>query len=109
MNCADWVRRNTARISDECIERAEAIFIKHLEGYGEGALKEIGGKHWWRQRGRLLEGEWIEMRKDQVRRTAAKVDIAVGQADESTQALNERVILYVQCVSLFWSLERARP
>jgi hypothetical protein len=94
-----WVHRQVVRIADDSIHEAEDVFAKHIEGYGDRGFLDIGGAYWWRQRGRTLEGEWIEMKTDWVARAASKVEVAAGQADASTPKANERVILYVQCAS----------
>ncbi|WWD20120.1 hypothetical protein CI109_104595 [Kwoniella shandongensis] len=72
-----WVRKEVVVIPDTNIKSAEDILIKHLSTYGPqgeqgGGLKIIGGDKWWRVRGKPLEGEWIEMQKDYIRRTALK-------------------------------------
>ncbi|WVQ66490.1 uncharacterized protein L199_004671 [Kwoniella botswanensis] len=70
-----WVRRETVTIPDIKLRAAEDILAKHLSTYGPegeqgGGLKLIGGEKWWRVRGRTLEGEWIEMQKDYLKRKA---------------------------------------
>ncbi|OCF46099.1 lipase/esterase [Kwoniella heveanensis CBS 569] len=70
-----WVRRELVTIPDTSIRNAEEILAKHLSTYGPdgekgGGLKLIGGDKWWRVRGRILQGEWIEMQKDYLKRTA---------------------------------------
>ncbi|WRT69493.1 uncharacterized protein IL334_006479 [Kwoniella shivajii] len=70
-----WVRREMVTIPDTNIRAAEDLLAKHLSTYGPegeqgGGLKLIGGERWWRVRGRSLEGEWIEMQKDYLKRTA---------------------------------------
>ncbi|WWC65650.1 uncharacterized protein I303_108271 [Kwoniella dejecticola CBS 10117] len=70
-----WVRRETVTIPDTNIRAAEDILARHLSTYGPegesgGGLKLVGGGKWWRIRGRTLEGEWIEMQKDYIKRKA---------------------------------------
>ncbi|OWZ77830.1 lipase/esterase family protein [Cryptococcus neoformans Bt85] len=80
-----WVRRDVMVIPDENIKEAEDILAKHLSTYGPqgaegGGLQLVGGDKWWRVRRRTLEGEWIEMQQDYIKRTAKKA------AAESTAA-----------------------
>ncbi|WWC93021.1 uncharacterized protein L201_007985 [Kwoniella dendrophila CBS 6074] len=82
-----WVRRETVTIPETNIRAAEDILAKHLSTYGpEGeqgdGLKLIGGANWWKVRGRTLEGEWIEMQKDYLKRTTT----AAQKASTSQQA-----------------------
>ncbi|KIR34533.1 lipase/esterase [Cryptococcus deuterogattii MMRL2647] len=80
-----WVKRDVMTIPDENIKEAEIILAKHLSTYGPqgaegGGLQLVGGDKWWKVRRRTLEGEWIEMQQDYLKRTAKKA------AAESTTA-----------------------
>ncbi|KIR56537.1 lipase/esterase [Cryptococcus gattii Ru294] len=73
-----WVKRDIMTIPDENIKEAEIILAKHLSTYGPqraegGGLQLVGGDKWWRVRRRTLEGEWIELQQDYLKRTAKKV------------------------------------
>ncbi|ORY34887.1 Alpha/Beta hydrolase protein [Naematelia encephala] len=86
-----WVRRKVMTIPQDTIERAESIMETHLSTYGTdgGGLNLIGGKRWWRVRGRELQGEWVEMQKDYLRRTA----IVSNSASSSTGPSRENTTL----------------
>ncbi|WVR08240.1 hypothetical protein IAU60_005287 [Kwoniella sp. DSM 27419] len=75
-----WVRRESVTIPDVTLHDAEDILSKHLATYGPkgehgGGLKLIGGANWWKVRGRTLEGEWVEMQKDYLKRTAHGAEV----------------------------------
>ncbi|WVQ96171.1 hypothetical protein IAU59_003274 [Kwoniella sp. CBS 9459] len=87
-----WVRRELVTIPDTSIRNAEEILAKHLSTYGPdgengGGLKLIGGEKWWRVRGRTLEGEWIEMQKDYLKRTAGTATSSKRTDEESAVQL----------------------
>ena len=98
-----WVHRLAVSIPSSCSERSEQILEAHLREYygGQAGIDEIGGLGWTRVRGRGLEGEWIEMRKDAMRRAAAKVhqaneELRTGVRDSSgADVQTDRVVLYV--------------
>ncbi|RSH93472.1 hypothetical protein EHS25_007828 [Saitozyma podzolica] len=118
-----WVRRKTVTIPQPIIERAETILAKHLSSYGPdgtngGGLKLVGGERWWRVRGRALEGEWVEMQKDYLRRKAnadqkSTVAEAAGAPSHRSylpidkglgaEVIGDRVILYVHGGAFFFS------
>ncbi|KAK8849496.1 hypothetical protein IAR55_004830 [Kwoniella newhampshirensis] len=131
-----WVRKEVVAIPDSSIREAEDILTKHLSKYGPqgeqgGGLKLVGGDKWWKVRGKPLEGEWIEMQKDYIKRTAEKtaspelptaapspttagIDpwkylprraATVGNVKDSTGAdvAVDRVILYIHGGAFFFS------
>ncbi|KAK1923735.1 hypothetical protein DB88DRAFT_511274 [Papiliotrema laurentii] len=131
-----WVKRDVVTIPEGTISRAEDILEKHLSTYGPegstgGGLKLVGGSKWWRVRGRELEGEWIEMQKDYIRRTTNKRQSAaeppspassthssghrhrylpsrqgtVGSVKDNTgkEVIGDRVILYIHGGAFFFS------
>lgn len=67
-----WVRVSTVKVPHAgCIDKAETLLERQLKSYGQISLERVGGANWWKCRGRELEGEWIEMKKDYVARQAA--------------------------------------
>lgn len=89
--CPIYVRKRTVSIPHEgCIDRAEEILEKQLDSYGPESFKRIGGRKWWRVRGRELEGEWIEMKRDYVKRKAE-----ASSSSDADRHRNERVMLYI--------------
>ncbi|KAL7423676.1 hypothetical protein Q5752_001258 [Cryptotrichosporon argae] len=89
-----WVRREVVTIPQDVIDQAAGILSKHLGSYwpsvtdGDGR-KMVGGEKWWQIRGKSLEGEWIEMQKDYVRRTALAAHAALA-ADGKAKSSSER-------------------
>ncbi|ODN78492.1 hypothetical protein L202_04123 [Cryptococcus amylolentus CBS 6039] len=72
-----WVKRDVVLIPEENMREAEVILAKHLSTYGMagengGGIQLVGGDKWWRVRRKPLEGEWIEMQKDYLKRTQPK-------------------------------------
>lgn len=50
-------------VPEGIIIEAAGILTEHLATYANGdGLQVVGGKEWWRVRGRPLEGEWLEVR-----------------------------------------------
>ena len=97
-----WVKRTVVTVpQDGCIDKAEELLQRQLESYGPVSMERIGGKHWWKVRGRELQGEWIEMKKDYVKRTTAP---APAQAQGGTpEEKDERVMLYIHGGAYFFS------
>jgi acetyl esterase/lipase len=58
-----WIQINHATVPADSIDRAADILRKHFADLYDGA-DELGGERWWTLRGRPLEGEYIEMRRD---------------------------------------------
>lgn len=82
-----WVRKQIVTVPFQgCIDRAETLLEQQLQSYGSISTQRIGGMQWWKVRGRELEGEWIEMKKDYVKRKASSPE---------EQKDNERVMLYI--------------
>ncbi|KAE8542380.1 hypothetical protein D1P53_001157 [Cryptococcus gattii VGV] len=84
-----WVKRDVMTIPDENIKEAEIILAKHLSAYGPqgaegGGLQLVGGDKWWKVRRRTLEGEWIEMQQDYLKRTAKKAAAEYSAAADLT-------------------------
>jgi hypothetical protein len=89
--CPPYVRKELVNIPySGCIDKAEQILEKQLASYGPESLKRIGGTKWWKVRGRELEGEWIEMKRDYVKRTK----LSTGSTDDDRHR-EERVMLYI--------------
>ncbi|GAA6058771.1 hypothetical protein JCM10212_001887 [Sporobolomyces blumeae] len=82
-----WVLRQVVTVPDENIDRAAELLLKALE-MDERTMELVGGTKWWRMRGRDLTGEWIEMKKDKLKRGAAPP---------------ERVLLYLHGGAHFFS------
>ena len=90
-----WVRKQTVTIPFKgCIDRAETLLEQQLQSYGPLSTQRIGGMQWWKIRGRELEGEWIEMKKDYIKRKASTPE---------QQRSQERVMLYVHGGAFFFS------
>ncbi|GMK53465.1 hypothetical protein CspeluHIS016_0100510 [Cutaneotrichosporon spelunceum] len=112
-----WVRRKEATIPEALIADAADILARHLESYGPdgSGLKLVGGGKWWQVRGRELEGEWVEMRKDYERRKEAKrmkrrswMGALRGRSgavkdDSGGEVVGDRVILYIHGGAFFFS------
>ncbi|WVQ79408.1 hypothetical protein IAT38_001505 [Cryptococcus sp. DSM 104549] len=130
-----WVKKDVVTIPDSIIRDAEDYLSKHLATYGPhgaegGGLKLVGGEKWWRVRRRPLEGEWIEMQKDYLKRSAKKAankpaapppssttvawnnvkylphrGHTVGSVKDSSggEVLDDRVILYIHGGAFFFS------
>lgn len=89
--CPPYVRKQLVNIPQEaCIDRAEELLEKQLDSYGPESFKRIGGRRWWKVRGRELEGEWIEMKRDYVKRTNWS-----RSASTADRERHERVLLYI--------------
>lgn len=89
-----WIHVSHATVPTDSIDRAASILRKHFAEVYDGGLEELGGERWWTLRGRPLEGEWIEMRRDFLKRTVDKTQIAVGEK-EAPYRQDEKVILYL--------------
>ncbi|CED84591.1 Arylacetamide deacetylase [Phaffia rhodozyma] len=101
----NWIHLSPAIVPQSSIDHSTEILQSHFKQvYGESGLKEIGGEKWWQIRGKSLEGEWIEMKKDYLNRTVGKVQKVMGQSegplDKSQQ---DRVILYIHGGAYFFS------
>ena len=68
----NWVVKEVVHIPDEPINRAAQLIRKHLQK--DGGLEKVGGDSWWTMRGRDLMCEWIEMKKQKIRRGANAPD-----------------------------------
>lgn len=98
--CPPYVRKATVHIPYEgCINKAEQILEKQLDSYGAESVKRIGGRNWWKVRGRDLEGEWIEMKRDYVKR----IDSAASMSTVDRER-HERVVLYIHGGAYFCKL-----
>ncbi|GAA5932361.1 uncharacterized protein JCM15063_001200 [Sporobolomyces koalae] len=82
-----WVYKAVATIPDYNIDRA-AELLRTALAMDPKTLALVGGERWWTLRGRALTGEWIEMKKDRLRRGAAPP---------------ERVLLYLHGGAHFFS------
>ncbi|BEI91097.1 uncharacterized protein CcaverHIS019_0311670 [Cutaneotrichosporon cavernicola] len=112
-----WVRRKVVTIPESLIADAADILTRHLESYGPDGkgLKLVGGGKWWQVRGRVLEGEWIEMRKDYEKRKEVKrmkrkswIGSFRGRSgavkdDSGGEVVGDRVILYIHGGAFFFS------
>lgn len=88
--CPYYVRKEVVQIpQDGCVDRAEEILEKQLDSYGPESIKRVGGRKWWKIRGKELEGEWIEMKRDYIKRTKW-----TGSASTPNDEGHERVLLY---------------
>jgi acetyl esterase/lipase len=96
-----WIQINHATVPADSIDRAADILRKHFADLYDGA-DELGGERWWTLRGRPLEGEYIEMRRDFLKRTLDKTQIAVGEK-EAPYRQDEKVILYLHGGAYFFS------
>lgn len=57
------MHRELVTVPEGIIIEAAGILTEHLATYANGdGLQVVGGKEWWRVRGRPLEGEWLEVR-----------------------------------------------
>lgn len=82
-----WVSVEVVQVSETAIQEAARLMIKHLST-DPRTLELVGGRTWWQSRGRPLTAEWIEMRKQKVKRG---------------NNLPERVLLYVHGGAHFFS------
>lgn len=98
--CPHYVRKEVVHIPQEgCIDRAEELLEKQLDSYGPESIKRVGGRRWWKIRGKELEGEWIEMKRDYIKRTKW-----AGSASTADRERYERVLLYVHGGAYFCKL-----
>ncbi|GAA5912516.1 uncharacterized protein JCM6883_005928 [Sporobolomyces salmoneus] len=82
-----WVYKMVVTIPDYNIDRAAELLRTALE-MDPRTTELVGGRKWWTMRGRDLTGEWIEMKKDRVKRGASPP---------------ERVLLYLHGGAHFFS------
>ncbi|KAM0754689.1 alpha/beta-hydrolase [Meredithblackwellia eburnea MCA 4105] len=82
-----WVSKKVVTVPDENIDQAARHLRIQLE-QDPGGLDLVGGRKWWTIRGRPLTGEWIEMRKDKVKRDGKPA---------------ERILLYIHGGAYFFS------
>ncbi|BGO98031.1 Alpha/Beta hydrolase fold [Rhodotorula toruloides] len=66
---ATWVSKVTVPVAQANINEAAHLLRKAL-AIDPKTEELVGGKTWWTLRGRELSGEWIEMKKDKLRRGA---------------------------------------
>ncbi|BGP30416.1 hypothetical protein JCM10296v2_002170 [Rhodotorula toruloides] len=66
---ATWVSKVTVPVAQANINEAAHLLRKAL-AVDPKTEELVGGKTWWTLRGRELSGEWIEMKKDKLRRGA---------------------------------------
>ncbi|GAA5976479.1 hypothetical protein JCM11641_001316 [Rhodosporidiobolus odoratus] len=64
-----WVSRTIVTIPDTNIDHAAGLLRKAL-AVDPRTVDLVGGEKWWTLRGRDLTGEWIEMKKDKLKRGA---------------------------------------
>ncbi|GAA5952959.1 hypothetical protein JCM21900_001530 [Sporobolomyces salmonicolor] len=82
-----WISKVTVTVADANIDRAAELLRKALE-VDPKTLELVGGTKWWTLRGRALTGEWIELKKDKLKRGANPP---------------ERVLLYIHGGAHFFS------
>ncbi|GAA5858312.1 hypothetical protein JCM1840_001143 [Sporobolomyces johnsonii] len=82
-----WVSKVTVTVPDDNIDRAADLLRKALE-VDPKTVELVGGTKWWTMRGRALTGEWIELKKDKLKRGANPP---------------ERVLLYIHGGAHFFS------
>ncbi|GAA6052509.1 hypothetical protein JCM3770_003802 [Rhodotorula araucariae] len=82
-----WVSKTTVPIAQANITRA-AHLLRQALAVDPRTVELVGGEHWWTLRGRELTGEWIEMKKDKLKRGGNPP---------------ERVLLYVHGGAHFFS------
>ncbi|KAI5477577.1 lipase/esterase [Pseudohyphozyma bogoriensis] len=82
-----WVQRIKVEIPDSVVQDAAAVLRRQLAADPDG-LEKVGGARWWEFRGKPLSGEWIEMKKDVLKRGGAPPD---------------RVLFYVHGGAYFFS------
>lgn len=68
-----WISKEDVVIPQSSIEQAAEILTAYLER-DPGGIDKIGGKNWWKYRGKELTGEWIEMKKDKIKRGELEMD-----------------------------------
>ncbi|CAK9780415.1 alpha/beta-hydrolase [Cutaneotrichosporon oleaginosum] len=112
-----WVHRQVVTIPESQINEAADILTRHLQSYGPdgGGLNLVGGGKWWQVRGRELEGEWLEMRKDYEKRKEAKLlkrkswmgalrgRYGAVKDGSGADVVGDRVILYIHGGAFFFS------
>ncbi|GAA5843178.1 hypothetical protein JCM11251_001674 [Rhodosporidiobolus azoricus] len=64
-----WVAKLVVAIPNENIDEAANLLRKAL-AVDPRTIELVGGEKWWTLRGRDLTGEWIEMKKDKLKRGA---------------------------------------
>ncbi|BGP14241.1 hypothetical protein JCM10213v2_002184 [Rhodosporidiobolus nylandii] len=64
-----WVSRLIVTIPNSNIDHAAELLRKAL-AVDPRTVELVGGERWWTLRGRDLTGEWIEMKKDKLKRGA---------------------------------------
>ncbi|KAL8286505.1 hypothetical protein RQP46_004522 [Phenoliferia psychrophenolica] len=79
--------KEVATIPDETVDESARLLRTYLEQETNG-IELIGGRKWWTIRGRALTGEWIEMKKDFVKRAGKPA---------------ERTLLYIHGGAYFFS------
>lgn len=97
----NWIHITRAAIPPSNVTLAGQLLSKHFHDVYSG-VSDLGGENWWTLRGKDLEGEWIEMRKDYLKRTVSKAEVAVGEKEEPYRQ-DEKVILYIHGGAFFFS------
>lgn len=97
----NWIHITHATVPPSNIALAGQLLSKHFHDVYSG-VSDLGGENWWTLRGKDLEGEWIEMRKDYLKRTVSKAEVAVGEKEEPYRQ-DEKVILYIHGGAFFFS------
>ncbi|GAA6040711.1 hypothetical protein JCM8097_000886 [Rhodosporidiobolus ruineniae] len=64
-----WVSKVVVTIPSSNIDEAASLLRKAL-AVDPRTVELVGGEQWWTLRGRELTGEWIEMKKDKLKRGA---------------------------------------
>ncbi|BGP38265.1 hypothetical protein JCM10450v2_002207 [Rhodotorula kratochvilovae] len=82
-----WVSKTTVPVAQANITRA-AHLLRQALAVDPRTVELVGGEQWWTLRGRELTGEWIEMKKDKLKRGGNPP---------------ERVLLYVHGGAHFFS------
>lgn len=67
--CPRWVKVDEVSIPQKSISEAADALVAQLGHHG---VDKVGGKNWWQWRteGSPLNAEWIEMRRDHIKRKA---------------------------------------
>ncbi|GAA5859340.1 hypothetical protein JCM8547_001992 [Rhodosporidiobolus lusitaniae] len=64
-----WVSRQVVTVPNENVDKA-AELLREALAVDPRTVELVGGERWWTLRGRNLTGEWIEMKKDKLKRGA---------------------------------------
>jgi hypothetical protein len=84
-----WVDKKSIVIAETHIDKAATVLRQHLQE--TESLDVVGGPRWWTVRDSELQGEWIEMAKDRLKRIARRKQAA----ESGIEADPDRVIYYI--------------